>query len=143
MGQIEITPEIKIDEDLLEWEFIRSSGPGGQNVNKVATAVKLRLNLDARAFLPPEMRERLVRLAGRKVTTKGELVIDSRRFRTQERNRQDALERLILLIKKAASVPKVRRPTRPKKASMEKIQAAKQRRREIKRLRRTIVNSDM
>jgi ribosome-associated protein len=138
MAQIEITPKIKIDDSLLEWRFMRASGPGGQNVNKVATAVKLRLNLIECKGLSEEMRRRLVRLAGRQVTANGILVIDARRFRTQERNRHDALARMVDLLKKAAWKPKARRPTRPSKSSMEKIHAAKQHRSKTKRLRQSV-----
>ncbi len=138
MGRIIIAPGITIDESHLTWEFVRASGPGGQNVNKVATAVKLRLDLNQCADLPDSMRSRLVRLAGSKMTTDGVLIIDARRFRTQERNRQDALERLETLLKTAARTPKIRRPTRPSKISREKLKAAKLHRQRIKKLRRPI-----
>ena len=98
---IQITPNIAIDKSELREDFIRASGPGGQNVNKVATAVQLRFDVTHSPSLPDDVRERLIRLAGRRVTEEGVLIIDARRFRTQERNRQDAMDRLVRLIRKA------------------------------------------
>ncbi len=142
MGRIIIAPGITIDENHLSWEFVRASGPGGQNVNKVATAVKLRLDINHCAGLTDRMRSRLVQVAGSKLTTDGILMIDARRFRTQERNRQDALQRLVALLESAVRAPKIRRPTRPSKISVEKIKAAKVHRQRIKKLRRPVRDRD-
>lgn len=106
---IQITENIKINEDDIREEFIRSSGPGGQNVNKVATAVQLRFDVRHSPSLPEEVKERLIKLAGNRITEDGELIITAKRFRTQGKNREDALRRLIDLIQKAAQKPKVRR----------------------------------
>ena len=103
---IRVTPTISINENEIQEHFIRASGPGGQNVNKVATAVQLRFNVAGSPSLPRDVRERLVRVAGRRMTEGGILIIEARRFRTQEQNRQDALERLIRLIQKAAERPR-------------------------------------
>jgi len=135
-GMIYITPTIAIDESEIKQEFIRSSGPGGQNVNKVSTAVQLRFNIANSPSLPDDVRKRLAHLAGRRITENGELIINARRFRTQERNRQDAFDRLVKLIRKASERPKVRRKTRPTLESKRRRLEAKRHRSEAKRMRR-------
>lgn len=132
LNVIEVTDTILIPEEELEFSFVRSSGPGGQNVNKVATAVQLRFDAGASPSLPVEVRQRLLRLAGSRVTDEGELVITARRFRSQHRNRQDAVERLVKLVRRAAEKPKKRRKTRPTKASVQRRLETKQRRGKLK-----------
>lgn len=114
---IYITRDIAIDEREIQEEFVRSSGPGGQNVNKVATAVKLRFDVDKSGSLPEDVRNRVKRLAGKRLTKEGVLVIDARRFRTQEQNRRDALDRFADLLRRAARRPKKRLKTKPTAAS--------------------------
>ena len=132
---IHITESIAIDEREIQEEFVRASGPGGQHVNKVATAVKLRFDVAHSPSLPEDVRDRLIRLAGRRITEKGVIVIDARRFRSQERNRQDTRERLTALIRKAAERPKPRRKTHPTAASQRRRLEDKRHRGEIKRIR--------
>ncbi len=134
---IRITNHIAIDEREIEESFVRASGPGGQNVNKLATAVQLRFDVRHSPSLPDDVRARLERLAGSRLTRDGVLVIAAQRHRTQARNREDALDRLIALIRQAAVVPVKRRPTAPTKASRERRIENKKRRAGIKRLRRT------
>ena len=134
---LHITPTLSIDEGDIQEEFIRASGPGGQNVNKVATAVQLRFDVSGSPSLPDEVRARLTRLAGRRITKEGVLIIRAHRFRTQEQNRRDALERLIGLIRNAAEKPRYRRKTKPTPASKERRLEAKQRRSMVKKQRRT------
>jgi ribosome-associated protein len=133
---IRITDDISIREDELEERFIRASGPGGQNVNKLNTAVQLRFDARHSRALRDDVCARLVRLAGQRMTNDGVLVITAQRHRTQERNRADALDRLIDLIRRAAVAPKPRRPTRPTKGSKERRLQGKKQRSTIKGLRR-------
>jgi len=135
---IQVTPGIAIDENEIHQDFIQSSGPGGQKVNKVATAVQLRFDVANSPSLPFEVRERLLSLAGRRITKEGVLIIDARRFRYQEANRQDAMERLVELIRKAALKPQIRRKTKPTRASKTRRLEAKRHRARTKRLRRTV-----
>lgn len=132
---IKITPNIAIEENEIEESFIRASGPGGQKVNKTATAVQLRFDAANSPSLPNRVRERLMRLAGNRLTEEGELIIEARQFRTQEQNRQDARARLVRLIRQAARKPKTRRKTSPTAASQERRLQKKRRRSEIKRRR--------
>ncbi len=132
---IRINPSISIGEDELEERFIRASGPGGQNVNKLSTAVQLRFDVRHSPSLPDDVRTRLERLAGRRLTRDGVLVISAQRHRTQERNRQDALDRLIELIERAAVAPIPRRATKPTRGSRERRLESKKRRGSIKGLR--------
>ena len=132
---IRITDRIRIDDAELEESFIRSSGPGGQNVNKLSTAVQLRFDARRSPALSDEVKTRLERLAGKRVTREGVIVITAQRHRTQERNREDARERLFELIRQAAIAPVKRRPTRPTRASKARRLEGKKRRSNIKGMR--------
>jgi ribosome-associated protein len=133
---IRITDTISIDESEIEESFVRSSGPGGQNVNKLSTAVQLRFDVRHSPSLPNDVAIRLMRLAGRRMTKEGVLVLIAQQHRTQERNRAEAMDRLIDLIKQAAVAPKPRRKTKPTKASRERRIEGKKQRAKIKQLRR-------
>lgn len=130
MALIPVTARISIDERDLEWQFIRASGPGGQNVNKVATAVQLRFNATT---LPGDVFHRLRTLAGRRLTDDGMLIIDARQHRTQERNRDDALQRLLDLLRRACEKPKPRVKTKPTRASRERRLESKRKTSGLKR----------
>ena len=132
---IEITPSFSIDERELQFDYIRASGPGGQNVNKVATAVQLRFDITNAPLLASDHKGRLIRLSGKRVNTDGVLLIEAKRFRTQEQNREDAIQRLTELIRKSFEKPKVRTKTKPTKASKERRLNQKKKRGETKRTR--------
>ena len=134
---IRIDPRISIDEDEIEERFIRASGPGGQNVNKLASAVQIRFDVRGSPNLPGDVRPRVERLAGRRLTREGVLVITAQRHRTQERNRKDALDRLIELIRRAAVAPLPRRATHPSAPARERRLQSKKLRASIKGLRRS------
>ncbi len=133
---LHITPSIQIRESELRFEYVRASGPGGQNVNKAATSAQLRF--DARSSsLPEDVKSRLIRLAGKRATDDGVLFIEAKQFRTQEQNREDAIRRLVTLIKKALIIPKPRKQTKPTKMAKEKRLTAKKRRGALKQGRQS------
>ncbi len=142
MALIRIAAGIAIDERELQESFIRSAGPGGQNVNKVATAVQLRFDVAASPSLPAELKERLRALAGRRLSAGGELMIEASRFRTRERNREDALQRLVALLQAAAERPKARKPTRPTAGSKQRRLEGKRQRAATKAKRGRISSND-
>ena len=133
---IPINGHLFLDDSEIEESFVRASGPGGQNVNKVSSAVQIRFDLSGSRSLPEDVRERLARLAGRRLTRDGVIVIIAQRYRTQERNRQDALDRLVALIRRAAEPPTPRWPTKPSRAAKERRLQAKARRAAVKQQRR-------
>ena len=139
---IQVNDRIAIEENEVRLEFVRASGPGGQNVNKVATAVKLYFDIERSPGLPPAMKLRLRSLAGRRVSRDGVLLLDARRFRTQEANRRDALERLLALLRQAAVAPRPRRPTRPSVASRVRRLEEKRQRGAVKQSRRRGLPAD-
>ena len=131
---LQITPSIQIDESELGFAFVRASGPGGQNVNKVATAVQLRFNVHE-SSLPDEVKGRLIKLAGSRMTNEGVLILEARRFRTQEQNREEAIRRFMEIVRKSTVKPRKRVKTSPSKASHEKRLQTKKQRGAIKRIR--------
>lgn len=139
---IRISDDISLDDSEIEETFVRSSGPGGQNVGKVSSAVQLRFDVRRSPSLRPEVARRLEHLAGRRLTRDGVLVIIAQRHRTQERNRADALERLVDLVRRAATIPAARRPTRPTLASKRQRLASKHARAQVKFLRRSVEHEE-
>lgn len=133
MTMLEIKPGLQIDESKLEFQFLRASGPGGQHVNKTESAVQLRFDT---AALPPQVRDRLHKLRRQQITNDGILIIEAKRFRQQERNREDAVERLVALLQKASESPKPRKKTRPSKAAKRRRMDSKTKRGRRKQLRK-------
>ena len=133
---IEISPSIRLDETEIQYIFVRATGPGGQNVNKVATSAQLRFDVVHSPSLPEDVKQRLIRLGGSRMTTDGVLIIEARRYRTQDQNRTDALHRLITLIQKSTEAPEPRYATRPTRASQVRRVESKKKRGETKRARK-------
>ena len=132
---IEITPALRLDEKELAFDCVRSSGPGGQNVNKVSTAVQLRFDAANSPSLPPDVKERLIKLAGNRMTADGILMIEAKRYRSQDKNRLDAVQRLVTLIQRSVEPPKKRKATRPSLTARAARVGAKKKRGELKRTR--------
>ncbi|HEY4693713.1 MAG TPA: alternative ribosome rescue aminoacyl-tRNA hydrolase ArfB [Bellilinea sp.] len=132
---IEITSTLRLDEKELAFDFVRSSGPGGQNVNKVSTAVQLRFDAANSPSLPPDVKERLIKLAGNRMTADGILMIEAKRYRSQDKNRLDAVQRLVTLIQRSVEPPKKRKATRPSLTARAARVGAKKKRGELKRTR--------
>ena len=135
---IEVTSSVKIDENEVQFDFVRASGPGGQNINKVASSVQLRFNVRNSSSLEPDVKERLIKLAGNRVTEDGILIIEAKRYRTQEQNRFDATQRLITWIQKALEKPKERKATRPSVTAKAARVGDKKKHGETKRIRRYV-----
>ena len=134
---IQVTPDLAIDENEIKEEFIRASGPGGQNVNKTASKAQLRFNINS-PTISDEVKDRLYKIAGKRINEQGELIIEAQRFRTQEQNRQDAVERLVRLLRLVLYEPRARQKTRPTSASRQRRLDSKKRRSETKHLRRRL-----
>lgn len=139
---IKVTPDITISEDEIQIQFMRASGPGGQHVNKTSTAVQLRFDIKNSLSLPVDIRDRLLQVPDRRITADGVLVITARRFRSQDQNRQDAVQRLVDLVQKSAMIPRRRRKTKPSRASIKRRLEHKRRQGAKKGRRRQITKAD-